>query len=186
MGALVIKAWKAAEQPWDDTKSLIWIQGRDGGILSWFLSLIGYDPTTTLKVTRERFDLDIRSWSGWQAVILPLENLDYIFHGFYRPWKQALVLLVAWFFLLSNLAAVAGARDGSILIGLTALPLAGLYYWLARSFTLGVMTSSGHSFTIRFKRSILENQEINSAEAGYVCELLEYFRDERRQRMGQH
>ena len=47
--ALVIKQWSATATP-DSDGVFIHIAGRESGLLSWLLSLIGVDPTTEITV----------------------------------------------------------------------------------------------------------------------------------------
>lgn len=186
MPALVIKFWKASDVPFDDKGSMVLIQGREGGVIAWLLALAGVDPISTWRITRERIEIDARSWAGTQAVIVPLENVDFIFYGYHKPWKQALVLFLAWVFLVPYamivLSMILGWRGDALMIlaYITAIPAAVLYYLLARSFRLGFAVAGGREFDMKFKRSIIENQEINAKEGAYVCEMLDYLCDCRR------
>ena len=48
--SLVLKSWTAKEEGIDEEGNYVYIAGRESGILSWILSLVGIDPTTTIKV----------------------------------------------------------------------------------------------------------------------------------------
>ncbi len=39
--------------------------------------------------------------------------------------------------------------------------------------TIGFVEDSGWRYGIQFKRSVIENQDINEAQARYVCELIQ-------------
>ena len=48
-----------------------------------------------------------------------------------------------------------------------------IYYFLNRTLTLGFVENSGVVIGIRFKRSVIENVDINQIEAKHVCKLLQ-------------
>ena len=48
-----------------------------------------------------------------------------------------------------------------------------VYYLLNRSFTLGFVEDSGDRSVICFKRSVIENQDIDEIQAGYVSQLIQ-------------
>jgi hypothetical protein len=50
VSALVIKAWKASEQPIEDKGKHIAITGRVGGLVAWNITKYKYNPTTTNPV----------------------------------------------------------------------------------------------------------------------------------------
>ena len=63
MSALVLKAWKVNNKPVDADENYVVISGRRSGLISWFLSLIGIDPTTTIKVGMDRVEFHASSIS---------------------------------------------------------------------------------------------------------------------------
>ena len=188
MSALVIRSWKAADTAFDDKGTFVSIHGRKGGLVAWLLALVGVDPVTTLRITGERMELRESSLAGWKTVILPLENVDYIYHGYHSPWKKALVLfcicmifLPPAFAMLSGLMIPGGA---SMLAGMAGLlvstAIALLYFFLERCFVIGLASGSGDKFDVKFKRSIVESHEINAKEAAYICDMVDYLCDCRR------
>ncbi len=193
--ALVIKRWRAHETATEEGGFHILIEGRGGGLVSWLLHLVQIEPLTRFAVTSERVELEEASLSGKTKHCIPLEHVSYVFYGYYKPWKQALaVLLVGWWlmsFLLPLLASLitrdprtglSGLLLGTVLSFVFALIAAVIYYILSKSFVIGFDTESGKVFALRFKRSLIENQEINSDEAAYVAELLDYLCDTSRNR----
>ena len=48
--ALVIKEWQVSHQP-NDKGVYVHIKGREAGLLSFLLSLLGVDPVTAITIT---------------------------------------------------------------------------------------------------------------------------------------
>ena len=67
MSALVIKAWQAETKPIDDQNNFISIAGRQGGLIAWMLSLMGVDPTTTIRVGLDRIEFSRASLAGTES-----------------------------------------------------------------------------------------------------------------------
>jgi hypothetical protein len=66
MSALVIKAWKAEGKPIDDKNNYVNITGRESGLIAWVQSLVGVDPTTTIRVGMDRVEFSSSSLAGTQ------------------------------------------------------------------------------------------------------------------------
>src|SRR5690242_4577955 len=90
--ALVIKTWKASDQPFDKEGNYILIVGREAGLIAKIRELFGIDPTSTLKVTEEKIYLTTTSLAGIKHHILPLRNVCYTGYEYYKPWREALAL----------------------------------------------------------------------------------------------
>ena len=61
------------------------------------------------------------------------------------------------------------------LIGLVAgFAIAFVFYFLNKIFTVGFVANSGIQQSIRFKKSVIEGQEINEAQAEYVSQIMIY------------
>ena len=180
MSALVIKAWKAEGKPIDDKNNYVSITGRESGLIAWILSLVGVDPTTTIRVGMDRVEFSSSSMAGTQSRLIPLQSVCSTYYGYHKPWKAA-VGIVAFFFLFSGLIASIvmqeGARSGGALalLGPVAVGFvfAVIYYFLNRTLTLGFVEVSGHVSGIKFKRSVIENIDINEAQAKAVCTIVQ-------------
>ena len=171
MGALVIKSWKIDNKPVDSDGSCIKIIGRQGGLIAWILSWMGVDPTTTLLVSMERIDFSDASLAGTQSRLIPLQNVCSSYYGYHKPWKVALGIIAFFVWIGSTLSRydmwpLITCTLIGIIIGL-------IYYFLNRTLTLGFVENSGVVIGIRFKRSVIENVDINQIEAKHVCKLLQ-------------
>lgn len=165
MSGLVIKAWKVDEQA--DGGACARIVGRESGLIAWFLSLLRVDPTTTLMVSPDRIEFTSASLAGTQSRILPLQSICSSYYGYHKPWKIALGIFA---FCL----AVAGSMHGGEgFVALIGLVIAFVYYFLNRELTLGFVENSGVVIGIAFKRSVIENIDVNEEQAKKVCTLVQ-------------
>lgn len=172
--AYVIKSWRAAEQP-DEKTHFVTIKGRKEGIISWLLARFGIDPTVTIIVSDTRIEFSETSLSGSTRRLIPLSSVCSSVYGYHKPWKQALGIaaLIVWIAIL-----IAGADRhfsiGVLFFGILFGALFGIvYFHLNRTLTLGFVEHSGVLSAIQFKRSVVENQDINEAQARYVCQIVQ-------------
>ena len=180
MSALVIKAWKAESKPIDDKNNYVSITGRESGLIAWVLSLMGVDPTTTIRVGMDRVEFSSSSLAGTQSRLIPLQSICSTYYGYHKPWKAA-VGIVAFFLFFGSAIASAIMQDASRSGGVSFFLGAGavgfvfalIYYFLNRTLTLGFVEVSGHVSGIKFKRSVIENIDINEAQAKSVCTIVQ-------------
>lgn len=153
--ALVIKSWTVTEAPGADG-IYVSIVGRQEGILSWLLSVMGIDATTTLRIDRETVYFEAGSLAGFQQRVIPLSSLSSAYFGYAKPWQTALAIGLM-------LAPVMG-------LGLIVGPL---YYFLNKTLSLGVIENAGVLSGIEFKRSVIEGQNINEQQGRRVCAIVQ-------------
>ena len=177
---LVIQSWQADTRPVDADNSYVSISGRQGGLVAWLFTLFGIDASTRLRVGIER--IEFRSWSlsGTATRLIPLQSVSSTSYGYYKPWKPALVLflLLLWMGGSISVALIDSRSTGNgIAVLLITLAISAIcafvYYYLNRSLTLGFVESSGLSNGIRFKRSIIENVDIDERKAEAVCMIVQ-------------
>ena len=180
MSALVIKAWRAESKPIDDKNNYVSITGRESGLIAWILSLMGVDPVTTIRVGMDRVEFSSSSLAGTQSRLIPLQSICSTYYGYHKPWKAA-VGIVAFFLFFGSAIASAVMHDGSHSGGASLFLGAGavgficalIYYFLNRTLTLGFVEVSGFVGGIKFKRSVIENIDINEAQAKAVCTVIQ-------------
>ena len=180
MAAYVIKSWRATDQP-DVHSNFVTITGRKEGIISWLLALFRIDPTVSITVSDTRIEFSEASLSGSVRRLIPLPGICSTLYGYHKPWRKAIVVffLLAWLLTaFSSAIASMGSGDsfsvGGLFIALiVSFGIAILYYFLNRTLTLGFVENSGIVSAIQFKRSVVENQDINEAQAGYVCQVVQ-------------
>ncbi|MEG3755514.1 hypothetical protein [Psychromonas arctica] len=152
--SLVIKKWYASESQNEDG-NFVHIVGRQGGLLSWLLSLFKIDPTNEIEIQDNLLKFTTSSLAGREKRIIPMKSISSSYYGYEKPWKMALFLGVIFTPLLG--------------LGLVIGPL---YYILNKSLTVGVVESSGWVGAFSFKRSIIEGQNINEEDAYRVIEII--------------
>ena len=178
MAAYVIKSWRATDKP-DVHNNFVTITGRKEGIISWLLALFRIDPTVSITISDTRIEFSEASLSGSVRRLIPLPGICSTLYGYHKPWRKALLIffLLAWFLPGIANAIASGGKSFSVaglFIGLiVGFGVAILYYFLNRTLTLGFVENSGVVSAIQFKRSVVENQDINEAQAGYVCQVVQ-------------
>lgn len=173
MSALVIKEWTVSSKVIDEKNNFVRITGREGGLIAWILSLMGIDPTTTIQVGLERIEFSSASLAGTQSRMIPLQGVCSSYYGYHKPWKAA-ASIIGMFLLLGTFISSAGGPSGaSLLSALAGLVIATLYYFLNRTLTLGFVEHSGAVCGIQFKRSVIENVDIDQDQAKTVCVLIQ-------------
>lgn len=161
--ALVIKQW-TANRTADAEGIHVRIIGREAGLLSWFLSLIKVDPTTTIIINKNLVMFEQGSLAGFRKRIIPVSSICSAFYGYTKPWQAAVTL-----------AVIVGGALGAIhiLAGILGGLIAGmLYYYLNMTLSLGFIENSGVGSGIDFKRSIIEGQNIDEGQAREVIEIV--------------
>lgn len=169
MNAFVIKSWRANEQP-DAEGIYVNISGRAGGLVSWMLNLLDISPTVHMTVRADKIIFQKGSLEGSLHFLTPLENTCSMFYALKRPLKEAvvmgIVLGVATFFTF----------------GILGIAIAILYYVLNKTLTIGFTDTGGRLSEIPFKRSVIEGQAIDEAEAARVCDIMQRLVDARYER----
>ena len=176
MSALVIKSWRADTKPIDENNNYVSIVGREGGLIAWILSKVAVDPTTTITIGSERLEFSSASLSGTESRIIPLESISSSYYGYYKPWKQSVGLFFIFLFMAMSFSRGSGAMGGLMIFLITAgigAVIAALIYYLNRTLTLGFVEQSGVVSGIRFKRSVIENIDINQEQSKMVCLLVQ-------------
>ena len=190
MGALVIKSWKAESKPIDGNKNFVSITGRKSGLVAWLLSLLKIDPSTTINVGLDRVEFTSASLAGTASRLIPLQGVCSTYYGYHKPWKQATSIFMLFAFVGLSLAmgsAERGSPGGMSLVVATAagLVIALVYYFLNRTLTLGFVEHSGVVNGIVFKRSVIENLDINHEQAKAVCVIIQRLIELKERRMHQ-
>lgn len=175
MSALVIKAWRVDTKPIDDQRNFVSIAGREGGPIAWLLSLMRIDPTTRIQIGLDRLEFVRASLAGTESRIVPLQNICSTYYGYHKPWKAAAAILGV--FLLIGYQISSFAACGAI-----GAVIALIYYFLNRTLTLGFVEVSGSVLGIRFKRSVIENLDVDEHTARSLCALVQRLMEVRQRR----
>ncbi|RMH42766.1 MAG: hypothetical protein D6694_07645 [Gammaproteobacteria bacterium] len=151
--SLVIKKWYASKTP-DKDGNYVHLVGREGGLISWILSLLRIDATVEVEVKDDVIRFVSSSLAGKQIRVIPMKSITSAFYGYEKPWKAALLLTVLLM---------------PALIGLIVGPL---YYILNKNLTVAVVEASGWVGAFSFRRSVIEGQNIDEERAYQIIELI--------------
>jgi hypothetical protein len=189
MAAYVISQWQVSNTP-DSEGNLVNIRGRQPGILNWILSLLGVEPKVHLKVDNKHVRFEQGSIGGSTTHVIQLSAVTSTLYGFTKPWKQTAAILVgslyfAYIMLFKQPAGVSAAiTDGmtkwGLIVGISGLIVAGLYYFLKQEMSVGLIDESGHTSVIAFKRSVIEGQKLGQEQAAYASSIIQWACDNSR------
>jgi hypothetical protein len=171
--ALVIKSWSVKSSP-AVGEPYVKVVARASGLLSFILSLVGIDATTTLQVSATRIEFERGSLSGFIRRLTLLDHIGSTFYGRNKPWKTALVIFAICSFIGSAIGKSGfGGQSWTLLFFLLGLLGGGLYYFLNRELMIGFTEDSGITAAITFKRSVIEGQEIDENQLQKIIDVIE-------------
>jgi hypothetical protein len=173
--AYVIKSWHAADQP-NANNHFVAITVREEGVISWFLAIFGFDPTVSINVSDSRIEFSEVSLSGSIRRVIPLLSVCSSVYGYHKPWKKSLGIAIVLILIIAGITSgiTGGFSFGGLFCGmLIGAIVALLYFFLNRTLTFGFVDDSGLLSAIEFRRSVVENLDINEDQAGYVCQLVQ-------------
>ena len=166
--ALVIKSWSVNSNP-PIGQPHVRIVGRESGLISFILSLLGIDATTTLVVTERHIEHERGDLSGFRRDLTPVEHISTTYYGRFKPWKKTVAIAGL------GVAFLFAGHWASAILGLIVIGLAGVYYVLNRTLTFGYIPDSGvPPRPVEFKRSVIEGQEINEDSLRDIIALIEH------------
>lgn len=153
--ALVLKKWAVTESS-NEHDNIVQIIGRESGIISFLLSLIGVDPTTSFILLKNKIIFTSGSWQGQKRIIVPLNNISSCYFGYTKPWKLAVIIGII-----------------TVPVFFLGFILGPLYYFLNKQLEIGLVDNSGSTYPIAFSRSIIENIKIDEKESLRILEIIE-------------
>ena len=137
------------------------IVARKSGLISWFLTILGVDATTTFRVYADRIEFQEGSLSGQVCTTMPLRSLSITTCGYTKPF----ILMV-----LAVLFVIAAVFTFGLSLILAALCI--LFYFLNKSMLISVVSNSGWSAGVCFKRSVIEGVKVEYAQAQEVIDIV--------------
>jgi len=171
--AWVVKSWEASPKP-NEKGEYVRIVGRQEGLVSWFLSLVGIDPTIQMVVTDKNFRLEARTFWGYAKRSIPISRISEVRDGFERPWLTPLIfwgLGVLTFLFSFSVLADEGGFIGMLGMWFLAAIFFGVgffiyHFW--RFLVVGVVGFGGSLAITAFKPSLIEGQSIDASAAERV------------------
>jgi hypothetical protein len=108
--------------------------------------------------------------SGFVRRLTTFNHISSSFYGSHKPWKTALAILGACMF-IGSLFRSGWAVFAMLLIGCL---IGAAYYFLNRELMIGFNEDSGAQVFIRFKKSIIEGQEIDEEQLRKIITIVEH------------
>jgi hypothetical protein len=165
---LVLTKFEVRDNPRDNV--YVDLEGRAAGLLHWFLHLLGLMYHTTLKVTDREVHLDSASVFAHLKRTVPLKSVSSTDCGYFKPLAliiTAVIELIAGPQLI--LKAHGSDAKAMLFFGVMLVMLAIIQiiaYALQKSIRIGIQTHGSTTYSVRFRRSIIENvaMDIDYAE----------------------
>jgi len=138
-----------------DADIFLKISGRESGILSFLLSLIGLDPITTFEADKKsvRFEtVSVRK--GKFRVSVPNSAITGVVTGWTKPFQ---LLVVAAVFLICGLSGI-GTSMAIVIAGVVVAAICLVFYFLNKSLFFGFYNGGDSPIAImQVGRSVIEN-----------------------------
>lgn len=176
-GAMVISEWHVAYQP-DASGAYVSIRGRQAGLLSWILSILGVERGVRLEADTKHIKFKEGDMGGSSTRVIHLDSISSTYYGFKKPWVEAIVITWVLGSALWGLGgALIGGTLGSLIGGIVAVGIAALYYFLNKRMTVGIVEHSGVQSQLVFKRSVLEGLKLDEASSAQASDVLQWLMD---------
>lgn len=150
----VIKSWHVNPNA-PTGQPIVQIHGRAPGVMSFLLSLIGIEPTVSLILTHTSVEFSQGSLFGRRNRTIPLHQVASTHYGYAKPLQYLII----------------GIALLPVGIGLLFL----LMYFFKKSLFIGVSDTGSGGDSIKFRRAMIENQEINEQAAEYIGTLIRHY-----------
>jgi hypothetical protein len=149
----VVKSW-SIDRKAAPGQPIVQITGRSPGLLSWILSFMGIEPTVHFVLTDHNIQFAQGSLAGNTRRTIPLSQVSSISHGFVKPvWLIIVGILTLGFFGI-----------GIIFI---------ILYFLNKAISIGVGDTGGILSELRFKKSVIEGENIDESAAAHVASIID-------------
>ena len=153
-----------------DGPEFIHIVARKSGLISFLLTLLGIDATTTFRVFADRIEFVKGSLSGQISTTMPLSSISITTCGYTKP--IALIVLGVIFLLLTIPVCLASESSMWIFIFLIAAIICFIYYFLNKSLLIWVVSNSSWPAGLCFKRSVIEGVNVEYEQAQEVIRII--------------
>lgn len=139
------------------------IVGRASGVTAWLLTVMGLDAETKLTVHKSKIVFKNASLSGELHQVVPMASISSTHCGYSKP----ISLLFIGIFLF-----IGGLLGSKIILGLIIGGIFILLYFLSKKTSIVLETSGGLQLCLSFKRSVIENVDIDLEQALNVIKII--------------
>jgi hypothetical protein len=158
--ALVLKKFHLSASETDEP--IVEIQGRQSGLIGFFLSILKLDDTTSLTCYKDRIEYKSSSLWGEQSLTIPAAAVTGICGGFKKPLGW--LIAAAFLFFMGIISSVSIKEGGGIILVL-ALVISLVFiiiYFIKKEMNIGVQNGGDKTYGMTFNRSIIENIDVDS------------------------
>ena len=153
------------------------IQGREGGLFSFILNIIGLGATTSLSCTKDYVEFKAVSLKGFDSIRVPTTAVTGVTFGLKKPIGLFImsaifaVLGVLSFFssvvlrMASEIDIAQVPKGGQMSLAVVLLVLAVIMfvsYFLTKFFYIGFENGGDKQYMIAFKASVIEGVTVNT------------------------
>ncbi|MFM7138382.1 MAG: tetratricopeptide repeat protein [Planctomycetota bacterium] len=174
---LVLQKLVAHEAATGEPQPVIELVGRQQGVISFLLTLVGISPITDFKVTPDELCCNSTSLFGRQNQSVPLRAISSVAAGVRKPVGY---LFVAFVFLVVGVFGGLGVlwNEGLYRFALTLLvfgALAALFIWLYainKRFFVSIYTQGGPPVLLSLKPNVIEGVPLDLERALQVVKII--------------
>lgn len=136
------------------------IEGRQEGILSWLMVILGIDTSVVLFLSTTDVELRMHSLlNGFVYRVIPLNHVASVEGGFVKPWPLLIVALGA--VLGGAFMGWSAGRWTFLLLGLVVAVVMIVLYTLQKTMSLTIEATNGSWVRVQVKRSVIEGVVVN-------------------------
>lgn len=153
-------------EPAPGASVIVDIAGRPSGLVSFLLTIMKLDEETSIQVTKGAITFKSSSLSGQFHQVAPIRQISSTHCGYSKP----IILIILGVFL-----PLVGVFTGSYILLLVTFLLGALClvgYFFSKKITLSIITSGGTVMGLQFKRSVLENVDVDINKAKIAIEAI--------------
>lgn len=167
MTTLVLTKFQMMES--DDSDELLYISGRQSGLIGWLLVKLGLGAETTIQVNKKELLIKSSSLSGEFHSIMTLKNIASSHCGFYKP---IFILILAILFIIGGIFLMIGSSVGfGIFLIILGLICCAVYYF-KKMIRIMVQTKGGGIFGMCFTPSFIEGINVDIEKARAAVDLI--------------
>lgn len=145
-------------------EALINIVGRHGGLISWFLTMVGIDTTSSMTVTSSDVSIKDTSLFGQQHSVIAISSISSVHCGYRIPFAYIFVGVAG--LLACIVQAISQDSFKIFLIGCIFAAICFVLFFLRKTIVIYLWPRAGvPAMGMAFKRSVIENVSFGLQEA---------------------
>lgn len=153
----------------DEGNLRVRIVARKAGLVSFVLTALGIDTTTTFELFTDRLMFSEGSIFGQMKTCMPLSALSVATGGFFKPLMD---LIIGIGLAIAGIGTfLPGGGPFSVLLMLFGVAFI-VWYFLSKSLLISVVSNSGWVGAICFKRCVIEGVNVDYSTALKVIDVM--------------